>query len=146
MTEGIEALFYYQQLYPLDLTGILVKESVLNGVINGYPLWRQEAMPYEAIDLYAGNARRFRVFTRDANLCPINITGATCYLTFKQTASGPIVFRKSTAVPSEGMIGSADAGECFFYVLPADTQNIPICQYVFDVTIFLAGGDGPTRP
>jgi hypothetical protein len=142
MTDGIEALYDYKQLHPCDLLGILVRESVLCGVINNFPL-RRRAVPYDAIDLYAGNKRRFRVFIKDANLNIINLTGALCVFTFRLQKGSPIIFQKHTNIPAEGMIGSADQGECFFYVQPSDTANLDICQYVFDVTVTLTGGDGP---
>lgn len=142
MTIGIEAYYDNKQLHPCDLLGILVRETQLVGIINNFPL-RRRAVPYDAIDLYAGNKRRLRVYIKDANLNIINLTGAVCVFSFRQTKTGPIIFQKHTNVPAEGMIGSADQGECFFYILPADTANLDIAQYVFDVTVTLTGGDGP---
>lgn len=40
-----------------------------------------------------------------------------------------------------GQIGSADQGECFFYIYPDDTNALDIAQYVYDVTVILADGN-----
>jgi len=142
MTNGFEAYYNSSDLHPYDLLGILVRETQLVGIINNFPL-RRTAVPYDAIDLYAGNKRRLRVFIKDASLNIINLTGALCVLTLRKTKSGPIVFQKHTNVPAEGMIGSSDQGECFFFIVAADTANLDIMQYVFDVTVTLTGSDGP---
>jgi hypothetical protein len=124
------------------LLGILTKESQFLGIINNYPL-RRTAVPYETMELYAGNKRRIRVYIKDPDLNIINLTGALCVFSFRQRKGGPIVFQKHTNVPAEGMIGSADQGECFFFILPTDTVKLDIAQYVFDVSVTLTGGDGP---
>jgi hypothetical protein len=142
MVDGFEAYYNPQSLHPCDLLGILIKESKLIGLVNNYPL-RRTAVPYDAIELYAGNKRRLRLYVKDASLNPINLTGAVCTFTLKKIKSGPVVFSKRTNYPAEGMIGSADQGEAFFYVNPADTQSLDIAQYVYDVKVVLVGDDGP---
>jgi len=139
---GIEAYYHTQDLHPCDLLGILERETRFIGIINNYPL-RRRAVPYESMELYAGNKRRLRVYIKDASLNIINLTGALCVFSLRHEKSGPIVFQKHTNVPAEGMIGSADQGECFFFVDPADTANLDVAQYVFDVTVTLASSDGP---
>jgi hypothetical protein len=139
---GIEVYYDTKELHPCDLLGILERETQLLGIINNYPL-RRRAVPYNAIELYAGNKRRLRVFIKDADLNIIDLTGALCVFSFRQQKGGPLIFQKHTDVPAEGMIGSADQGECFFFILPTDTVNLDIAQYVFDVTVTLTGGDGP---
>ena len=99
-------------------------------------------MPYYALDLYASNNRRLRCYIRDADLNIIDLTGATCIFTVKLLKSDTTpVIQKSTANPSEGMIGSADQGECFFYIDPADTSTLDIAQYVYDVTVIDSSGN-----
>ena len=139
---GIEAYYDTKALHPGDLLGILVRESRFVGIINNFPL-RRHAVPYETMDLYAGNKRRLRVYIKDAALNIINLTGALCVFSLRHQKGGPIVFQKDTNVSGQGMIGSADQGECFFFIDPTDTQKLDIAQYVFDVTVTLAGPDGP---
>ena len=136
---SIEVLYSLEDLPPCDLVGILISESVLNGIVNNRPL-RRKPMPFYPLELYANNNRRLRVFTRDGDLNIINLTGATCVFTVKDTKSGPIIIQKSTAVPAEGTIGSPDEGECFFYILPTDTVSLQITQYVYDIRVTLASG------
>jgi len=97
-------------------------------------------VPYESFDLYADDNRRLRVLMRDSNLNVVDITGGTGVFTVKATKSGSVVIQKSTAVPSEGMIGAADEGEMYFFIVPADTNALDIRQYVFDVRLTKADG------
>ena len=138
---SIEALYPTASLPCCDLVGILTAETVLYGIINNHPL-RRKPVPYYALDLYADNNRRLRCYVRDADLNIIDLTGATCIFTVKMSKSdaSPTI-QKSTAVSGEGMIGSADQGECFFYIEPADTSALDICQYVYDVTVIDADGN-----
>ena len=141
---SVEALYDMTKMYPYDLTGILISENSLCGLIDNYPL-RRKAVPYESFDLYANNNRTLRVYVKTANLDVVNVAGATGVLTVRGTkdSSAP-TFRKSTVVPAEGQIGSPDAGELIFYVLPADTVNLTIRQYVFDVKVTLSSGKSYT--
>jgi hypothetical protein len=136
-------LYDTSQLHPGELLGIVTFETQLCARINSKPLSIKggNTMPFVSFDLYAGSNRRLRVFVKDDNLDIVNLTGATCVFTMRHTKDDPIVVQKSTAVPGEGQIGAADEGECFFYLVPADTSALDICQYVFDVSVTLASGD-----
>lgn len=136
---GVETLYDTTFMYPYDLTGILTSENKMCGIINNYPV-RRRAVPFETVELYAKNNRTFRVYVKDDNLDVINVTGATGILTVKKTKDSSAEFTKSTSIPAQGQIGSPDQGELFFYVLPADTVNLDIRQYVFDVKVTLSTG------
>ena len=140
--DGYEAYYDTKELHPCDLLGVLMRETEFIGIINNFPL-RRRAVPYESMELYAGNKRRLRVYIKDANLNIIDLTGALCVFSLRQQKGGPIIFQKKTSNSSEGMIGSADQGECFFFLESVDTANLDIAQYVFDVTVTLASNDGP---
>jgi hypothetical protein len=137
----IEVLYDWSSLPECDLVGIVTAETVFCGVINNCPL-RRRAVPFYPMDLYADNNRRLRVYIRDGDLNIVDLTGATCIFTVKMTKNdtSPTI-QKSTAVSGEGQIGSPDQGECFFYILPSDTDSLAIAQYVFDVTVILADGN-----
>jgi len=136
----VEVFYKASELHPCDLLGILVAETRLCGIVNNYPM-RRRAVPYVSFELYAGSNRRLRVFIKDSELKVVDLTGATCVFTMRQTKSDPVVVQKSTAVAGEGQIGAADEGECFFYLVPADTGTLDICQYVYDVSVTLASGE-----
>jgi hypothetical protein len=137
---GIEFLYDTSKLHPYDLNGILTIENKLCGIINSHPPERK-AMPYDVIELVARNDRTFRVYVKDDDLNVINVAGATGFLTVKKTTDdAAVMFSKSTAIPAQGTIGSPDQGELLFYIVPADTANLDIRQYVFDVRVTLASG------
>ena len=139
---AIEVLFPPGSIPVGDITGILVAETQMYGVINNKPL-RRCAVPYESIDLYKGNKRRLRVYIRDGDLNIVNLTGATAYLTVRHTKDSAVLISKSTAISGQGTIGSPDQGEIFFYLVAADTSALDVAQYVWDVAVYLTGGDGP---
>lgn len=132
-------LYNTNNLHPDDLNGSEVAEIKLYGIVNNYPIGRK-AVPYETMELYANNDRILRVYVKTPCLNVVNITGAVGVLTIKPSFSSTAVITKSTAVPAQGMIGAADEGEMFFYIVPADTASLDIRQYVFDVKITLSTG------
>ena len=137
----IEVLYDTSSLPECDLVGILTAETQLCGIINNCPL-RRRAVPFYPMDFYADNNRRLRCYIRDGDLNIVDLTGATCIFTVKMTKDDVTpAIQKSTAVSGEGQIGSADQGECFFYLVPADTSSLAIAQYRFDVTVILADGN-----
>ena len=133
-------LYDTSSLHPDDLTGILASETKMCGVVNNYPVGRA-AVPFENIDLYAGSDRTFRVFVKTPDLNIVNLTGAQGVLTVKtdKTAVIPSI-QKTTASGTQGQIGSAEQGEMFFYLIPADTSTLDIRQYAYDVRVTLQTG------
>lgn len=131
-----DSLYNIGSSHPNDLTGGLVNYIDAYGIVNNYPL-RRNAVPYESIDLFANNNRTFRVYVKDSDLNIINVTGCTGVFTIKKTKADAPQIIKSTAIPAQGAIGSPDQGELLFYILPADTVNLDIRQYVFDVRLIL---------
>jgi hypothetical protein len=136
---GVDALWDMTKMYPYDLTGILIQKTDMCGMVNNHPV-RRRAVPYESIDLYANNNRTFRVYVKDADLNIVNVAGCIGLFTFKKTKADSALFTKSTAIPAQGAIGSPDQGELIFYILPANTANLDIRQYVFDVRLTLPSG------
>lgn len=133
-------LYDTAQLHPDDLTGILVSETRMCGVVNNYPVGRT-AVPYEEIQIYANNNRTLRVFVKTPDLNIVDLTNAVGVLTVKtQKGSSTTVISKSTAIAGQGAIGSADQGEMFFYLIPTDTSSLDVRQYVFDVKVTLVTG------
>lgn len=136
----IDVLYDYSSLPEADLVGILKAETVLNGVVNNLPL-RRRAVPHCNIDLYKSNNRRLRCYVRDGDLNIIDLTGAVAVFTVKESKNSTTTsLQKSTSVSGEGQIGSADEGECFFFIVPSDTSGLSVGQYVYDVKVTLSSG------
>lgn len=136
-------LFDASQLHPDDITGVLVVENQLCGVINPYP--RRSSMSTLSIDMFSNNDRTFRVFVKTPDLDVVNLTGAEGILTIKKNASDTVpILTKSTNVSGQGQIGSPDQGEMFFYFTPADTESLEERQYIFDIRVVLANGKAYT--
>ena len=134
----IEVVYDPEHSHPEELLGEVVWQEIMGGIVDDYP--RSEEVTFYTIILYADNDRTWVVYIQDRDRNPINLTGATVIMTIKETKDGPVVIQKSTANPSEGAIGAANKGECYFYIVPSDTASITIRQYVFDVKVFVASG------
>jgi hypothetical protein len=135
---SLEVTYDTDQLHPGEMLGIVTPESEMIGTVNYFRSTSGGiTVPHYRVDLYVGNNRTIRVFVKDDDLNIVNLTGATLVLTVRKETGGVVSFTKSTAVPGEGAIGSADEGECLFYILPADTASLE-GQYIFDVSLTTA--------
>jgi len=133
-------LYDASKLHPDDLNGILVSEKILCGIVNNYPIGRT-AVPFESIDMYANNDRTFRVFVKNPDLNIVDLTDAIGVLTIKEKKNDTSnVLIKSTNIKGEGELGSRDEGEMFFYLVPTDTEDLSIQQYVYDINVTLKSG------
>jgi len=131
---------YYNldNLHPYDLYGILKVEDILTGYAIDYPLEAYK-MPFATINMGKGDNRTLRIYIKDSDLNAIDITGATAVLTVKTSLrDGTTLFTRSTANAGEGTIGSADEGELFFYLVPANTSSLDYSQVAFFVRITLS--------
>lgn len=141
---GVQVIYDTRFLHPGELTGIAVPETQMCGAVNYfYSVSGGMNVPHYTVDLYISNNRTLRVYIKDQDLNVVNLTGATLLLTVRKDVGGTVIFTKSTAVPAEGAIGAADEGECFFYILPADTATLD-GQYIFDVKLTTSAGKAYT--
>jgi hypothetical protein len=141
---GVQVIYDTSSLHPGELTGIAVPETQMCGTVNYYhSTLGGKNVPHYRVDLYINNNRTLRVFVKDQDLNIVNLTGATLLLTVRKEAGGTTTFTKSTAIPAQGAIGAADEGECFFYILPADTAALD-GQYIFDVKLTTPTGKAYT--
>jgi hypothetical protein len=125
---------------PYDLVGEIISPEDLCGLVDKYP--RRQDMPFYKIDLYAGDNKTYRVLLRDRDVNPIDVTGGIGVLTVKKYKTDTsAVIQKRTDTAGEGELGSADIGEMFFYLVPADTESLETRQYVFDVQFKAASGN-----
>lgn len=103
-------------------------------VIIDHTFPRMQPMLFQPLSLYAGNSKEYICLVKDRDLVPIDLTGATGYMTFKKTKDDPILFQKNgvPSVPTQG--------EIRFNLVQADTLSLPARQYAYDVTIVTASG------
>jgi len=126
-----------EELHPDELTGFLVYETITCGIVNDNPT-RSRKMPFERMDLYANSDRTIRVYVKTPDMDIVDLTGAQGILTLKTDKdTDEISLRKDTDIPEEGLIGSADQGEMFFYILHTDTDALDPRQYLFDIRVTL---------
>lgn len=132
---GAQVIYDTSQLHPGELTGIWVPETQMCGTVNYFVSTSGgKNVPHYKVDLYINNDRTLRVFIKDEDLNIVDLTGTTLVLSVRKNEGDTPVFTKSTANASEGAIGAADEGECFFYIVPSDTASLE-GQYIFDVSL-----------
>jgi hypothetical protein len=131
---------WYEDEYhtPQELVGELVWQEKYNGMTDNYP--RRTRVVFQNLTLYAGDDKMYVIYVKDRDMNPVDITGATGVMTIKATKSGSVLVQKSTDTASEGQIGAANKGEMYFHIVPDDTKDLDIMQYVFDVRVTLSSG------
>lgn len=122
---------------PEDLVGYVHVVDEMKGIIDPYP--GGLIMKYN-LTLFMGNNKVYRVYVRDRDLNPIDVTGGIGVMTVKATTADTAVITKRTDNPSQGTIGSPDMGEILFIIVPADTSSLAERQYVFDVKFKTSSG------
>jgi len=139
---AFEVLYDSSLLPQCEILGISVLEQGLCGVVNDCPLRFRSPIQTDNIDMFAGDDRQLRFFAKDQDGDPVDLTGAIVLLTVKELSSDASpLFTKSTAVDGEGLIGTADDGEAFLFLVPADTSSlIDGGQYVWDISVTLSSG------
>jgi len=134
---GIVSWYLDEYHTPYELVGELVWQEKYNGMMDNYP---RRSRVFQNITLYAGDDKTYVIYVKDRDLNPVDITGATAVLTIKETKSGSALIQKSTANADEGQIGAANKGEIYFHIVPDDTKDLDIMQYVFDVRVTMSSG------
>jgi hypothetical protein len=117
---------------------VLVGQLDYREFIKAYLEMGNKPMTPYTLSLYAGNAREYIVNVQDKDMNPVDITGATAYMTLKITKDEPIALQKT------GTISMPTNGEIRFYFHNADTANLEFRQYVFDVKVLLLNGNAYT--
>lgn len=98
-------------------------------------------LPKNALTVIRGTSKTFRVTVTDPETGkPFNLTGATLILTVKRRIEdAQPILRKTTEVMADAVITGPTAGVVEFYLVPADTKNKDIREYVFDVWLIVPG-------
>ncbi len=137
----LDVFYNVDDMHPFDLNGILVFENRYDGLVNNIPSNKVKRVPFENLFLTQGDDRTLRMYVKDPNNEVINLAGASAVLTFREssTSDDPSI-ELSTAVPAEGMIGAADKGEIFFFLVPDSTDTLSLRQYVWDCRVTLSSG------
>jgi len=141
----LDVFYNIDDMHPFDLNGVLVYEDRYDGLVNNIPSNRVKKVPFENLFLTQGDDRTLRIYVKDPNNEVIKLTGATGLLTFREssTSADPSI-ELSTSDSGQGMIGAADRGEVFFFLIPSDTEDLALRQYVWDCRITLASGKSYT--
>ena len=137
----LDVFYNTDDMHPFDLNGILVFENRYDGLVNNIPSNKVKKVPFENLFVTQSDDRTLRIYVKDPNNEVINLTGASAVLTFREsrTSADPSI-ELSTTASSEGMIGAADKGEIFFFIVPSDTEDLPLRQYVWDCRVTLSSG------
>lgn len=90
--------------------------------------------------LNIGDNKTYLCYVKDRYNNPINIADCVCTMTFYDEVGGIIVIQKHTNVSGEGVIGSPDEGEFYFYLVPSDTSALDAQQYPFKIEIDFPSG------
>jgi len=98
----------------------------------------QPMTPY-TLSLYAGNYKEYIVYVQDKDRHPVDLTGATAYMSFKIVKSDSTILLQKT-----GTISMPTQGEVRFYMQNTDTVNWEERQYVFDVKVITPSGNAYT--
>lgn len=137
---AVEAYYKMDDLHPYELTGWVVFENKMVGLVNPYGWGKGCKMPVENIYVSKGNNRTLRVFVKTPELDIVDMTGQLGTLSVKKKMTDEVpVILKRTWVSEEGQVGSGDRGEMFFYLVPDDTLLLESGQYPYDVSVEVQG-------
>jgi len=98
--------------------------------------------PVNVLEVYRGANKTVQLQITDETGRVLNLTGAKVIFSVKESVSDPRPFIvKTTDDPTQIDVMDVKGGVVQIYLLPRDTQNRPIQQYVFDVWVLLSNGD-----
>jgi hypothetical protein len=93
----------------------------------------------QTIWLVRGTDKTIKVYVRDVNGAPYNLTGCTGYLTVKLRKEDTTAkATKSTATTGQGAIVSAEGGKMEFYLSASDSATWVPDSYVYDIQVATA--------
>lgn len=95
-------------------------------------------LPKNGLTLIRGASKTLLLTVTAPTGKPLDLTGAKVVFTIKTRVDDerPIL-QKTSAVGAEAAITNAKGGVAEIYLVPADTKNLQIKQYVFDVWVIL---------
>ncbi len=102
--------------------------------------------PENAVEIYRGVSKTIflRVIRRglDGSETSVDLTGASVYFTVKREERDAFpVVKKSSASSSQIEITDLRGGVAAIKLLPGDSKDLDVGQYVFDVLVILANGE-----
>lgn len=87
-----------------------------------------------SVTMYRGDSRTLRV-TVTSGGSPVDLTGYSIAFTVRPDEDADAVITKSSADPTEINITDAANGRLEIYLQPADTENLQLRSYDYDVEI-----------
>jgi hypothetical protein len=97
--------------------------------------------PENALQVVRGSSKTIDLTVTNEDGNPVDLTGSTVYFTVKRlvTDASPLIQKKSSDA-LEIDIFDPRGGVARIYLNPADTQNLALNPYVFDVWVVLSSG------
>lgn len=98
--------------------------------------------PENEIEIYRGASKTFELHVTDAEETDVDLTGARVIFSVKCDLSdaAPLIQKDSNAGAGEVDINHPKEGKAEIKLVPSDTQNMDVGEYVFDVWVVLASG------
>lgn len=96
-----------------------------------------------AVDVVRGTSRTLSLTVSDSHGDAVDLTGSRVVFTVKCRASevDPEIFKDSANGALEVAITGPTLGQAEVYIQPADTHNLTVGKYVFDVWVILVSGE-----
>lgn len=102
---------------------------------------REDTMaPFHNLTLFHGNDKTYHFVTKDAKLDYVDVSGSTAVMTIARDSESAPFIVLSTENPEQGRVGSGCYGDLYFFVKPADTMELELRQYFFEVKVTLKNG------
>ena len=90
------------------------------------------------LNIFKGNSKTFEVHVRNESLQNFNLNDCTIYFMVKNSvkdADNQAVLTKSSVDPTEIAITNEVGGLCEVYLVPGDTDQLPVKHYVYDIKV-----------
>jgi hypothetical protein len=95
-----------------------------------------------SISMYRGTSKILSLTVTDSSGDPYDLTGATIWFSLKKKVSDSVpLIQKRSDNPAQAAITSAKGGLAEVYLIPSDTYDLDVRDYVFDVWVVTVGGD-----
>lgn len=138
--------FLFKDVEPLEIKGEVCFVTDICGQVNtvvkkGKPY----TMPRQQVRLPFGDDRTFRVLLRDKNKDIVNTEDSSSVLELyiRERDMTPVL-SLSTDVPEEGMVGTADNGEIFFFFTSTTYDSLEKRMYYYKIVSTLSSGKSYT--
>lgn len=95
------------------------------------------------LSIRRGQNKTYKLTVKNPDGTPVALgVGSAVYLAVKRRVEdeNPVIKKSSEAGSTQAEITDPANGIAKFYLVPADTQNVPVGRYVYDCWVKLASG------